>query len=85
MGKGSGRRPTNEAAFASGWDRIFGKTATAGGIAAQLDERVRLMGCSSTVERATLTGLVESSNLSAPATYVDDATGMEVDEDYWPA
>lgn len=24
-GKGSKRRPTNEAAFASGWERIYGK------------------------------------------------------------
>jgi uncharacterized protein with von Willebrand factor type A (vWA) domain len=27
MGKGSGRRPTNETAFAANFDKIFGKSA----------------------------------------------------------
>lgn len=68
-GKGSHRRPTDEVAYAEGFDRIFGK---------------KLLGCSSKVEQAVLSGTVESSNLSTPAMYVDDATGKMVDEDYWP-
>jgi hypothetical protein len=28
MGKGSGRRPTNESTYAANFDRIFGKSAT---------------------------------------------------------
>lgn len=51
-GKGSNRRPTNEAAYAEGFDRIFGK---------------KLLGSSSTVEQAVLSGTVEGSNPSSPA------------------
>ena len=42
------------------------------------------VGRSSTAEQAALTGQVESSSLSAPANFVDDATGNVVDENWWP-
>ena len=42
------------------------------------------VGRSSMAEQAALTGPVESSNLSAPATFIDDATGQVVDETWWP-
>lgn len=42
------------------------------------------MGRSSTAEQAALTGSVVSSNLTAPAIYIDNATGNVVDEAWWP-
>lgn len=42
------------------------------------------VGRSSTAEQAALTGPAEGSNPSAPATYIDDATGQVVDETWWP-
>lgn len=70
-GKGSNRRPTDEAAFAEGFDRIFrGK-----------DQQGRGVMASASGSKPLGSG----SKPDAPATvYVDDASGMIVDEDYWP-
>lgn len=42
------------------------------------------MGCSSTAEQGALTASVVSSNLTAPAIYIDNCTGRQVNEDWWP-
>lgn len=68
-GKGSKRRPTDEAAYASGWDRIFSKGTDAS------SSNGRAPG-------STPEGL--RSNRSEAATYVDDSTGDIVDEEFWP-
>lgn len=42
------------------------------------------MGCSSTAEQGALTASVVSSNLTAPAIYIDNCTGRQVTEEWWP-
>lgn len=70
MSKGSKPRPfSDRAKFDSEFDRIFGK---------------QNMGCSSTAEQDSLTVSVVSSNLTAPAIYIDNCTGRQVNEDWWP-
>lgn len=61
-GKGDTPRPFSVSAdeYASNWDAIFGR---------------KTVGCSSMAEQAALTGSVVGSNPTAPAIYVDDATG----------
>lgn len=75
-GKGSNRRPTDEAAYASGWDRIFKcgvpEQSNGGGPNPPSEGDLANVGASPT--SAANQGLV----------YVDDASGRIVDEDYWP-
>lgn len=60
MSKGSNRRPTDEAAYADSYERIFGR---------------KDMGCSSMAEQGALTASVAGSSPAAPAIYIDDASG----------
>lgn len=72
MSKGSNRRPTDEAAYADGFDRIFrGKPQ---------------VGCGVKVSTTVSNIVGPGAGPGTPATevYVDDATGKMVDEDFWP-
>lgn len=77
-GKGDKRRPTDEAAYAEGWERIWGQSRRS------VPASDGYMGCSSTAEQGALTASVVGSSPTAPASYVDDATGAAVDADWWP-
>lgn len=73
MSKGSGRRPTNEAAFGSGWDRVFGSKVDASSSNGKTLGSTPKDLCSNQSEAA-----------NSALVYVDDASGRIVDEDYWP-
>lgn len=42
------------------------------------------MGCSSTAEQDPLKVSVVGSNPTAPAIYIDNCTGRQVNEQWWP-
>ena len=75
-GKGSGRRPESDGSYSAGWDAIFGRKADQA-----LADRMRAenlaksTGRSSTAEQGALTASVVGSNPTAPAIYIDDASG----------
>ena len=80
-GKGDTRRPTDEAAYAEGMDPVLFGQLVESACYFLPDES---MGCSSTAEQGALTAPVVGSSPTAPAIYVDDATGREVGPDWWP-
>lgn len=90
-GKGSGRRPqkVNAQTFASNWERVFGKPKTPLTVTVPAD--LPAEDCWGVAERSIAsssnldTGLCSDpaspdvgSNPTAPAIYVDDATGKPV-------
>lgn len=78
MGKGSAPRPCSVDAqtFASNWNAIFNR-----GVA----ERSKASGSNPDNGRRLLNAPhTVGSNPTAPAIYVDDATGAWVDEAWWP-
>lgn len=77
-GKGSGRRPqqVDDQTVASNWARIFGKKAKPITVTVPAD----LPGCSTAASATGSNPDDLGSSPSAPATYVDDATGEEVTE-----
>lgn len=72
MGKGSKPRPfaVTQDEYGAEWGRIFGE-------ANQLGRRLTAKADGSNPSNV-------GSNPTAPARYVDDATGKEVTEDWWP-
>lgn len=72
MSKGSNRRPTDEVAYAEGFDRIFRNKTKASSPNGKAPGSTPEDLCSNQSEAAN------------QVVYVDDATGKMVDEDYWP-
>lgn len=94
MSKGSSRRPTNEAAFAEGFDRIFrravGEQTKPAGPNPASGGDLATVGANPTCAANSYHGVEVLWDNPADddkrlcVVYIDDATGKMVDEDYWP-